>query len=755
VALVLDDVQQADLATLELLPALARAAAQPPAGAVPAGPRWWLAVRRGEQPAPLAAWMASSDPPRSVVLEALDGAAVRRLLQAVAPARSVAPVPAVPAVPDALPLQRYTGGIPLFVLETLRSLYEHAASTDPAAAGALPDPWRKLLAGDAPPAGAAAVVQGRLRRLPEAARQLATAAAVLHGPVSLADAAELLGSAPTPLLDAFRALQSAHWLDESGRMHDLVRQAVLADQAAPVRRWLHARAATQLAGRGAPAQEQARHWLQAGSPEQAAPLFQQSALTVRRSARPREETELWDAAIAAYEAAGQLRQAFAAWRESIEPRLFSVGPRALAGQTEALLQRAADDQQRLDAMVAHAQVQLLLAEAEPVRRLATEAMALAQRCGDADNQVKAGLVLANWLAQRGHGDEALAALDGLATVLAAAPALRHAWISTRSFVLHRAGRFAACAEMLEQAAALAEEANDGMELCTTRSNMASMLASLGRYDQAWAAVQVALRVREELGPASGVHHANVDLNHGYVLMGLGRPHSARAAMERARDAFAASDTLGTWQVIAGNALAAADLACGDAAAAASRLCPPVADTPDFVAARHHILHARALRALGQDPAPALARAEAVLGAQGDRVQRLLLQAERLCALPPAQAAEAAAGLVGLQAELQAIEQGAQASRLGWLAVERWLAAGDAQAAAAQLHGLLQPAAPRPMDLLPRSLWALAEQAWRAVGDDAAADGARRQQQQAVQREREDRAAAAEAARDRGTAAGSA
>jgi len=771
--LALDDVQQADQASLELLPALA--GAQPDHGAAGDTPLrsrlcWWLAVRRGEQPPPLAAWMAASDAPRALVLTPLDLAALQRLQ------REVSPGP--PAI-DAQQLLRYTGGSPLFVLETLRSLYElqarkaataTASAQRPTALVAIPAPPTPPIppippsaarahadegipAGDdtpghpgvleqlALPAGAGGVVQGRLQRLPDTARQLAAAVAVLHGPVSLDDAAGLLGGDPGLLLHAFEQLQAAHWLDEQGRMHDLVRQAVWARQPEAVRRWLHAQAAARLASRAAPAQDQARHWLHAARPDLAAPLWQQAALAVRRSARPLEETELWDQAIAAFEAAGQSQAAFAAWRNSIEPRLFSQGPKATLPLTAALLQRAADDSQRLDALIAHAEVQVLLTDAAQVRPLVEQASRLARRLGDAASEVRAGLQLASLLAQQDGCSEALSILDTLAPLLAAAPAERYAWTATRSFVLHRSGHFAACAAMLKQAGALAQARHDLMEVCTTHSNMASMLVSLGRFERALPVIESALAVREQLGPATGVHHANVDLNHGYVLAGLGRLHSALAAMERARDAFSACDTGGTWSTIAGNALAAVELMRSSQAAvaeaAAARLVTPGPQVPPFIVARYQLLRARVARARGHDPQPALALAEAALGPQGDLMQRLSVQAERLAGLPDHAAAEAARGLALLQTQLDAAEQHAQATRLGWLVVERWLAAGDAAAAAQQVRWLLRPNAPRAIDLLPSTTWALAERALRQAGDERAARRARQHGRTALQGEQAD------------------
>ncbi len=693
----LDDVQQADAATLELLPALTG----------PGLPHWWLAVRRGEQPPAVARWAAASVPPRQVMLVPLDVPQLQALVADVAPG--------LPGT-DAQTLWRYTGGIPLFVLETLRSLYERPAgpAADTAYAAAPPSP----------PAAAAALVQARLQRLPETARQLAGAAAVYGTPVSLADSAALLGGAPLDWAAAFEALQATQWLDPHGGLHDLVRAAVLDALPEALRRWLHGRAAAWRGQQGAPASQLAHHWQGAGRPDLAAPAWEAAARDARRRARPAEEVALWERCITAWEAAGQPDAAWAAWRESVEPRLYVHGPDAVKPQTEALLARAGSDSQRLDALIAHAGVLMVTGDNDTVRRLAQQAGALARRRRDAAQELRAGQLQSTALAQLQALPAALKVLDGLAPLLPRLPAQRYAFLSTRSWVLHRAGRLGECARVLARCIALSQQAGDLVEACTSSSNMASLLVSLGRYDDALAAVQQALAWRAQIGPAQGVHAANVDLNHGYVLLGLGRVDEALAAIEQAQQVFARSGGL-LWSVIGANALASAELMRGDASAAAARLIAPGEQTPVFIAARHHVLAARTARALGQDPAPALTRAEAVLGTQGDPVQGLAVQAERLLSLPDERAAEAAAALGELQAQAMAREQFTNAARLGWLRVQRLLAAGDAAAAAAATQALLARGAPRPIDLLPAAMWQLAARAYAEAGDRRRAVAARR------------------------------
>ncbi len=685
---ILDDVQQADRATLEVLPALQG----------PGLPRWWLGVRQGEQPAPLAAWLQASAAPALVSLAPLEAGDIETLLDDLGLPGVNGPIR---GASWAQTLLRRTGGLPLFLLETLRSLHE--------------SPGQDLHTLPAPE-GAAQVVRARLQRLSEPARQLAHAAAVLDAPLSLGAGAELLGGTPLGWSAAFSALEAAHWVDGQGRLHDLVRAAIEDAMPAAERRWLHGRVAAWHAAQSSPPLVTARHWAAAGRDALAAPLFEAAALVARRSARPQEEAALWDHAIAAHERAGQSRAAFAAWRESLEARLFSVGPVVVQGLTEALLQRAGDERQRLDALLAHAQVKMLQSEVQEVQRLAAEASTLARRLKDPAGRLLAGQLRATALAQTQALGEALQVLDELAGLLPAVPErLHYGYLSARSWVLHRAGRYGECAQALGRVMAMAESAGDWVEACTNSSNMASLLVSLGRFDEALAAVERALALRAQLGPAQGVHIGNVDLNHGYVLMALGRLGSARQAIARADEAFTQSAGAGVWSLAAANALATAEWLAGDTDAAAARLAAPCEGAPAFIDARRWLLRARVARARGQDPQPALQQAQALLGTLGDRGARLAVEAEGLLGAAPAQAAQAAQQLAQLAQQALQAEQGAVGSRLGWLRVQMLLRAGETGDAAAQTLALLAPGVPGPFDLPPAQQWALAAEALAAAG----------------------------------------
>lgn len=172
-------------------------------------------------------------------------------------------------------LGRYTGGNPLLLLETARSL--HAT---PGRAGALPLPQ-----------SANRVTANRLARLSPGALHAARAAAVLRSDFDVDLVAQVLGAPLLTTLDAWEELQGAQVVRGAAFEHDLVADAVLAATPAAVRRLLHRAAARTLARHGAPPARVARHWQAGGAAREAAPHFEQAALDARAAYRFAEAEE--------------------------------------------------------------------------------------------------------------------------------------------------------------------------------------------------------------------------------------------------------------------------------------------------------------------------------------------------------------------------------------------------------------------------------------------------------------------------------
>ena len=148
----LDDVQQADDATLELLPSLLG----------PGMPMWCMAVRTGESPGALREWLQTSSSPSHLSLGPLPVQAVAVLLDDLA-------LPPFAGQSWSARLARHTGGLPLYILETLRSLHDQPA----------PDPDALPI-----PAAVAQSIRARCAKLPEPARELAQLLAVQRSPAN-------------------------------------------------------------------------------------------------------------------------------------------------------------------------------------------------------------------------------------------------------------------------------------------------------------------------------------------------------------------------------------------------------------------------------------------------------------------------------------------------------------------------------------------------------------------------------------------
>ncbi|MVN89473.1 hypothetical protein GO986_22315 [Deinococcus sp. HMF7620] len=177
-------------------------------------------------------------------------------------------------------LRRFTGGNPLLLLETVRSLHEAQAQT-----GTLPEALPL-------PEKAGAVISGRLGRLSAPALQAARAAAILGSDFDLELVAETLRA---PLLDvaaAWEELETAQIVVGERFEHDLVAEALRQEIPEGVRRLLHRAAARVMGGseRAAPARV-AGHWLAGGDAAQAAPWLLQAGQAAWHAARQVEAAQ--------------------------------------------------------------------------------------------------------------------------------------------------------------------------------------------------------------------------------------------------------------------------------------------------------------------------------------------------------------------------------------------------------------------------------------------------------------------------------
>jgi tetratricopeptide (TPR) repeat protein len=155
-------------------------------------------------------------------------------------------------------LARYTGGNPMFILETVKHLIE----TDTLSLG-LPS---RL----APPGKVAPLVTRRLQRLSPQALNLARAAATAGTSFDMHLAASVLERPAMELAEAHAELESAQILKGNAFTHDLIFEAVLANIPGAVKNVLHTRTALYLETTAANPVLIAHHWQEANDGDKAA-----------------------------------------------------------------------------------------------------------------------------------------------------------------------------------------------------------------------------------------------------------------------------------------------------------------------------------------------------------------------------------------------------------------------------------------------------------------------------------------------------
>ncbi|GGL88067.1 hypothetical protein GCM10010840_27640 [Deinococcus aerolatus] len=283
---VADDIQYYDAASMELSSAIAvrYAPFTVQGGIVPL----LTAHRKGELPAYVEASL------RRLVavghgiwidLQPLDDTAVTRVLASLDLPLSGG---------DVARLTRSSNGNPLFLLEAVKHLIEHAPGGP---APALPEKVH-------------GVIGERLRRLSPKALLLAQAACVLQTDVDLDLVTTMLDAPLLDMLPAWQELEGAQILQQGRFSHDLVYESVRAGMSKSVRQALHRRAARALEREGEEPARIARHWTEGGDARRAVPALQAAARSAVAAQRYAEAAEALEQAAATLEATGEPHQAF-------------------------------------------------------------------------------------------------------------------------------------------------------------------------------------------------------------------------------------------------------------------------------------------------------------------------------------------------------------------------------------------------------------------------------------------------------------
>jgi len=194
-------------------------------------------------------------------------------------------------------LHRTTGGNPLFVVETLKSLLE-----------------RECLAAPPPSPPASSRVTGlfkeRLARLSMGAKRLAWTAAVAGSDFGSELAEHVLDTNPFDLAEPWGELEAAGVLEGSRFTHDLLAETALKSVPTPVKTLLHRRCADFMeARRGNPARV-AQHLLGVGDEEKAVPFLLEAAESAKATFHLAEAAGFYERAAAVLERHGQFDSAF-------------------------------------------------------------------------------------------------------------------------------------------------------------------------------------------------------------------------------------------------------------------------------------------------------------------------------------------------------------------------------------------------------------------------------------------------------------
>lgn len=500
-------------------------------------------------------------------------------------------------------LQRHTGGNPLFVLETLRTLL----AGDP---GAL----------DVPPAGlplpqkVGEVVVARLRMLSPTALGVLQVAAIAGQDFSVEMASAVLEATPLAIASGWRELESAQILDASGVGHDVLVDAAVRQIPLPIRAGLHRQVAAWLEAHdaGFPARI-AAHWEGGDAPARAAQQWCRAARDAVRLSQHADAARLFERAIAGCEQAGAGDLAFDMLHEAVVPTLMAAG----LGAGEALVARlerdALTDDQQLRASMVRSQLEVFAGRAAGCVEASSAARALAARLHRPGELYDASITYAQGLALLGRSREALETLDSVHAqgVTDLTQRRQYDYYSARGFVLNALQRRREAIEALQRALTLARAMNDRSEQVTILTNLAVQYGYQGGAERAAELTESARRIHKQLGTAHGVPAVN-DFNLAGHWFSLGRYGDALRLLTDVVENFRATGGP-IWQAVAESTLATLWLRLGQPGRARQTLSPLPTGLPLFVQAGRVLVEHRISAAAGSCDAAALRDIAARIG----------------------------------------------------------------------------------------------------------------------------------------------
>ena len=617
-ALLVDDLQFADDASLDLLLKLARDADAPAL-------RWGFA-RRPEEGSPalaaLAEGLAEERRFEPVPLVPLDHVQLAELLASLA-------LPQLAQAELAASLHRHCGGNPLFALETLRQAW---SGSGPAAG--LPRPTNVMR-----------LIEQRVTRLSPAAIRLARCAAVAGVEFTIDLASAVLSLPVIDLADAWHELEHAQVFAGGSFAHDLIREAVAGGLPAPISRHLHGEVARHLEQCSAPPAAVAAHWLAAGDPARSLPFLH----------------------LAGARAAGQRRFAEAAAAYEHEARLRLDGGDTAGAFAAALCMREAAFELDLGHRTDSALDLLDQVARTPLQR----ASAAAERAivcmhrgamAEAESAVVAGIAALGTLAESGlrarlnlhlaavrlwqqRPAEAFELLRAIEDEVESGSDVeaRLDFAQAYAVVLDHIDRPSEAASWYRRAADTALAAGQMPRAAQTLLNLAVGWRDSGRLDLALATLNEAQALLVSL-PEGAIPYSSLDLNFGIVMRDLGRYGESLEWFDRAIER--GREHVPGWVPLFLCHRAQVWLALGQLARAGQDLeAANVAEAPPLAQARRELLNAQWLGLLGRPSGAAFERAALLLGANARALSRQRMLLAQCVCLDPEDAFAAATAVL--------------------------------------------------------------------------------------------------------------
>lgn len=503
-ALLLDDLQHADAASLQWLPALA-------AGTVSL--RWGLASRMSST-GPLAEWIAGSRRPRLITLDGLGEAALADLLDSLPAVASAGATRTL-----AQRLAAHCGGNPLFVLETLRALHSQGLVAD--VPGTLPLP-----------ASVERLLDQRIGALSPAALALAQVAAIVGSNFDAGLAVEILGGSAQSLAGPWRELEAAQVLVGAGLAHESIVEALRRSLPSPLRAQLHGQVARGLAARGESPDRISRHHAEAGEWSEAAA----AALRAARQAlvRGRRDVELVHRRQAAdwLERAGDDTAAFLARVQALEALALHTGLDAAATEAERLAPLAPTPSAHADLCLARMQLDLWRGDG---RSAAAHAAAGLATASEPATRLRLQLGQAAGLAsigQRAQAQQLSAPLRPLLEMHADPLIACELW-DLQAQIDHYSRRPLDCLQATQRLLEVARSAGHVEAELGALGTLTGLHDLQGRGQDAVAMGRAARMLHQRLGDS--LTSRAQDLNLAYALFGSGHLGEALELLESTRD----------------------------------------------------------------------------------------------------------------------------------------------------------------------------------------------------------------------------